>query len=487
MANTFPQIRASAIDGRAVNVYYRQRQIERLHDAIKNASPEILKAIETDYDHTPAEAAIEMYLAMQALKSDYASLQPKQAHQDEYLIASGKNAGSNRRPVGVVYIEPCSSHTLFYSVIVPLSSAMAAGNCVAVLLENNLRTLSSLLREILSSCLDSDTFAIASEPIQDKALLESALVVRQTGIEQGINLLSSPAKSTTVAVVDRTADISLAARELVAATFAFGGRSPYAPDYVLVNEFVKRAFLQAVVAECAKLNGLEAVNPSAEKGTKGQAMNDYVTSLRQADPQSRIVLQELKMAVLDLFDRTRASFTTKNEYPVMVVHGVRSLDDAIDLIGSSSSVSNRSALAAYHFGNPATGKYLSQFIDAGVSFVNHVPRELLVGPAFPTGYTVELQTRYPRELFTVHRPAYINSLASEKKIREVLVSSNRAASAQLVEAATAPLNVMRRHPGGGVGFFEQGFLMNAGFILTTTVSITGVGLYWLVKHGRSLW
>ena len=116
-----------------------------------------------------------------------------------------------------------------------------------------------------------------------------------------------------------------------------------------------------------------------------------------------------------------------------------------------------------------------------------MPRELLVGPAFPTGRPLELQTRYPRELFTVHRPAFINSPASDQKIREVLGSSNRAASAKLIEVATAPLNVMKRHPGGGVGFFEQGFLMNAGIILTTTVSITGVGLYWLVKHGRTLW
>lgn len=136
MANSFPQIRASAVDGRAVNVLYRQRQVERLHDAITKASTEILKAIEIDYDQSPAEAATEMYLAMQALKSDYASLQPKQAHHDEYLIASGKNASSNRKPVGVVYIEPCSTHTLFYSVIVPLSSAMAAGNCVIVLVSD---------------------------------------------------------------------------------------------------------------------------------------------------------------------------------------------------------------------------------------------------------------------------------------------------------------------------------------------------------------
>lgn len=336
----------------------------------------------------------------------------------------------------------------------------------------------------MSSSLDSDTFAIALVPIKDESLLRSALIVRQTGNEQvpGLNLLSSPANSRTVAVVDRTADISLAARELVAATFAFGGRSSYAPDYIFVNEFVKRAFLQAVVAECAKLSAL----PPAEKGSRPQqAIDELVEHLRQADPQSRVVLQDQKMAVLDLFDQAKVPPTTKNECPVMLVHAVRSLDDAIDLIGSTS---NRAAnLAAYHFGNPATGKYLSQFIDAEVSFVNHVPRELLVGPAFPTGRPLELQTRYPRELFTVHRPAFINSPASDQKIREVLGSSNRAASAKLIEVATAPLNVMKRHPGGGVGFFEQGFLMNAGIILTTTVSITGVGLYWLVKHGRTLW
>lgn len=350
-------------------------------------------------------------------------------------------------------------------------------------LENNLRTLSSLLREVLTSSLDSDTFAIASEPIKDESLLQSALVIRQTGNEQvpGLNLLSSPAKSRTVAVVDRTADISLAARELVAATFTFGGRSPYAPDFIFVNEFVKRAFLQAVVGECAKLSAL----PTAEKGSRPQqAINELVEHVRQADPQSRVVLQDQKMAVLDLFDRAKAPPTMKTDHPVMIVHGVRSLDDAIDFIGSTS---NHASLAAYHFGNPATGKYLSQFVDAEVSFVNHVPRELLVGPAFPTGRPIELQNRYPRELFTVHRPAFINSPASDQKIREVLGSSNRAASAKLVEVATAPLNVMKRHPGGGVGFFEQGFLMNVGIILTTTVSITGVGLYWLVRHGRTLW
>lgn len=34
------------------------------------------------------------------------------------------------------------------------------------------------------------------------------------------------------------------------------------------------------------------------------------------------------------------------------------------------------------------------------------------------------------------------------------------------------------------GFFEQGFLINAGMILTITISATAAGTIWLVKNGK---
>ena len=55
----------------------------------------------------------------------------------------------------------------------------------------------------------------------------------------------SPGK--VVAVVDRTANINDAAEALVTACFSFGGRSPYSPDLVLVNEFIKKSFLMALI------------------------------------------------------------------------------------------------------------------------------------------------------------------------------------------------------------------------------------------------
>lgn len=132
MAGRFPRIRAAAIDGRAHNIYYRLTQLEQLQCALVESSVDIRQAIAEDYGHSSAEIAVELHLALAAVKRDHASLRPKEARENEYLIAAGKDAPAHRSPAGIVYIEP-SRHTMFYSVVVALSAAIAAGCCVIVL------------------------------------------------------------------------------------------------------------------------------------------------------------------------------------------------------------------------------------------------------------------------------------------------------------------------------------------------------------------
>ena len=131
-SSPFAALQAAAIDGRTHSIYYRQYQLEALHQALLSNSSSIQQAIAVDTEHTPAEIAIEIHLTLQSLKASYETLQPTKALADEYLIASGKDAPSNRVPAGIAYIEPCT-HTLLYSVVAPLSAAIAAGNCVIVL------------------------------------------------------------------------------------------------------------------------------------------------------------------------------------------------------------------------------------------------------------------------------------------------------------------------------------------------------------------
>lgn len=75
--------------------------------------------------------------------------------------------------------------------------------------------------------------------------MEGTFLVDQTEHAPSQTYLASSANSRCVAIVDRSADIDTAAKAITTARFSFGGRSPYAPDLVLVNEFVKQEFFEA--------------------------------------------------------------------------------------------------------------------------------------------------------------------------------------------------------------------------------------------------
>lgn len=131
MTKPFSRVRAAAIDGRLSNVYKRQTELERLHRTLVQNSQTIKDAIIEDTGYSAAEAAIEYHLTLASLKKQYTLLDPRKELEDEYRIARGEDAPDRREASGIVYIVP-TSHTLLFSVIAPLSAAIAAGNCVVV-------------------------------------------------------------------------------------------------------------------------------------------------------------------------------------------------------------------------------------------------------------------------------------------------------------------------------------------------------------------
>ena len=71
--------------------------------------------------------------------------------------------------------------------------------------------------------------------------------------EAKATVLISPSESRAIGVVDRSSNLKSAASALVTARFSFGGHSPYAPDLVLVNEFVIDEFSDLVVQQAARM------------------------------------------------------------------------------------------------------------------------------------------------------------------------------------------------------------------------------------------
>lgn len=157
-------------------------------------------------------------------------------------------------------------------------------------------SLPALLRKILPETLDHDTFTIiAHKP--DPSFLNKALIVDQTGESNPNSGLVSPATARTVAIVDRTANITEAAQALVAARFALGGRSPYSPDLVLVHEFAMKPFVEAVIQHASKY--LAGENGQTRSVTRNSSLLESI----QKDRSARVLVSGSNWGVVEVQDR----------------------------------------------------------------------------------------------------------------------------------------------------------------------------------------
>lgn len=334
------RIQAANVDGRTQNTRYRQSQFQRLQSALVDNIAEIQDAIRADSGHGQQEIRAEVVLALQELRSHYATLDLSKDLEVEYRVTHGKDNLSGARGAGIVYIIPCV-HTLFFSVISALTAALAAGNCIVlevspiprpdemktneVQLPQTTKALPVLLRKVLTDALDHDTFAITAQR-PDSSFLSKALVVVQNDTE-GLHGLISPAASRTVAVVDRTAKVAEAAQALVAARFALGGRSPYSPDVVLVNEFVMKPFVEAVIQQASKY--LAGENGEARQATSSSRRSALLDAIHK-DRNARALVSGSNWGVIEVQDRNSPLLQRKIDEKVLLVHPVTSLDDAID-------------------------------------------------------------------------------------------------------------------------------------------------------------
>jgi acyl-CoA reductase-like NAD-dependent aldehyde dehydrogenase len=265
LASDIDRLRAAVTDDRAENSTYKQTELHNLHGVLRARAGVICAAIAQDRQCSAAEVETEFFLAMAAIRHFYESIDFAKELKEEYLVTTGVDNVSRRVGIGLVAIRP-TTYTRFYSVISPLAAAIAAGNCI--LLEVSPRTpsliyhpdglqqledtgveitrlkLDEVLKEVLPAALDSETFCITGTRLKDSDLASCTLVdQRGTSASAAQKLSSSEAR--TVAIVDRSADIDAAARAIVTARFSFQGMSSYAPDLVIVNEFVKKDFFQA--------------------------------------------------------------------------------------------------------------------------------------------------------------------------------------------------------------------------------------------------
>ncbi|KAF5669457.1 aldehyde dehydrogenase family 3 member b1 [Fusarium heterosporum] len=476
MSKSFAAIRAAAIDGRAHNPFYRKDQLRNLHSALADNAAKIQDAIAKDTRHQPAEIKVEYWLALQVIAEAHSAIHPEKELAQEYSVANGRDDTASREPAGIVIIEP-SSHAFFYGLIAALAPALAAGNCIVVQAQNSLHETPKIVLDLIEKALDRDIFTISNQAVTAEDIRVPHIRVSQAGASGPVlrdHLVSDP-KTPVVAFVERDADIQAAAKALISARFSLQGKAPYAPDVVLVNEWVKKDLLRALVQQSTEF--------LASSPSKSRALKTGLSREVEKDESVHVVLSGANGVILEVQNRQSALLKQKVEETTLIVHAVTSMDDAIDTSRDIGSLA-----AAYVFTTPAMAKYLCQFLDTAVSFVNQIPTKLLYSPIAPLGDPPQSGTNnlYHPNLFSRPKPKYLSKSSTDEKINKIVSTSTSSALSALDQEATKRLPEMKRPlKGTQLGFFEQGIVTSLVFILTTVVSGTGILGYYGIRYLRS--
>lgn len=257
-----------------------------------------------------------------------------------------------------------------------------------------------------------------------------------------------------------------------------------------MNEYVKKEFLECVLkyaipylasSEEVLSNGSPR-SPTMGAQKKGSRTTESLKFLESSNSwRSNVVTQGSNGAIVDLSNLS--SLPPKASQPIFAVSAITSLEHAISLIDEDAE-SSTGLLAGCYFGTPSAGKYLSQFIKADVSLVNHIPYRLLLGPAAPAHHNVDIETRYTKAQFTRTSPAFIVSAPSHAALAQVLSGKgSRQASTNLLANAAQEIKEKKRPEWIAIGYFEQGILIGLGLYGVPLLACVGTGLVFGVRAG----
>jgi acyl-CoA reductase-like NAD-dependent aldehyde dehydrogenase len=176
-------------------------------------------------------------------------------------------AGVQYRPLGVVLVIGAWNYPL-NTCLTPLVSAIAAGNCVVLKPSEQAPRTSRIIAERLSLYLDESAFAAFQGGVQEtRSLLEERFdCIFFTGSRTaGREVMLSAARHMTPVIlelggkspciVEKDANMGIAARRIVWAKFLNAGQTCIAPDYLLVHRDARQELVMRLKEAIEKFYG----------------------------------------------------------------------------------------------------------------------------------------------------------------------------------------------------------------------------------------
>ncbi len=261
--------------GKTLDIKHRLSALSHLKKTIREKEDAIGKAIRSDL----GKSAFESYMCEIGLALDEASYMlrnvkkfSKEKRVKTPLPQFASKSFTKPAPLGTVLIMSPWNYP-FLLTITPLIDALAAGNTAVVKPSAYSPATSKIISEIIAEVFPPEYVTVITGGREENACLldEKFDFIFFTGSKNvGKEVLAKAANSLTPTVlelggkspciVDKSANLPLAAKRIVFGKYLNCGQTCVAPDYILCEKSVKDEFIKCVKSEIDAQYGKDVLN-----------------------------------------------------------------------------------------------------------------------------------------------------------------------------------------------------------------------------------
>lgn len=256
---------------RTLSIDFRKASLMRLKDSVCRYQKALEDALKLDLGKSETEAYMSeiglVYSAIDfVLKNLKSWAKPRRVRVPlAHFWSKGRIV---MEPYGVVLIVSPWNYPVLLT-LEPLVAAVAAGNCCVLKLSESSANTSAVLVKMLKETFPLDYVTVADDDVEEfKLLLENYrfdYVFFTGGVEIGRSVMQRVSKFLTPmtlelggkspCVVERSADLRIAARRIAFGKFLNCGQTCVAPDYLMVESCVKDDLLRSLKEEIVNMFG----------------------------------------------------------------------------------------------------------------------------------------------------------------------------------------------------------------------------------------
>ena len=352
--------------GATLSVDFRIEKLKLLKEVIKGSQTEICAALKQDLGKSSFESFMcEIGLVLEELSYMIKNTKKLSAEKRVHTPLVNFASRSYKKPTpygNTLIISPWNYP--FLLTMGPLTDALAAGNTAIIKPSKNSLATTKIMGKIIRTCFKEDYVFLVDEDI-DKArdlIKEKFDFIFFTGSATvGKEVLKNAAEHLTPVVlelggkspciVDKTADIKLAAKRIVFGKFLNCGQTCVAPDYVLCHKDILKELQRELCIQTEKQYALKPL----ENENYGKIINQkqFERLISLIDKSKVLIGGEVKKETLQIAPTILTQITWQDALmqeeifgPLLPILTFESIEEIIDILNQKPK-----PLALYLFSN----------------------------------------------------------------------------------------------------------------------------------------